>query len=279
MKLTFTFFVAFIPVFFTHAQDYQRRPWMPLESRVGLAIGIGNLTYLDKNSSPLIYQSKPKHVRLFYNLESNDFLFIVNLDVKVGSNAPKDHPYRMLIFREEDYRGKKEEKKFPTGGSFLAGKISVGAFYKIKSTQESTLKVAVGGSLTNELFYPQGWTTGGIFNSLNISPEAWTQHWVDEHHSFTASFRVPLVSYLARLPYDNTVSKPEKNVLGGFLDNAKWVGPKKFFAPSISIGYNYQINQNWGSGLNYEIGWYSIQQPQAMRAVSQSLLANFYHQF
>lgn len=261
------------------AQDGNSRPWMPLENRIGVAVGISNINYLDKNSSPLVYQSKPKNLRLFYNLESNSFLFSIDLDLKVGSNAPKYHQNRNLYFQEEDYKGKKEDKKFPAGGSLLAGRISVGGFYKIHSTQESTFKVAVGGRVMNELFYPQGWNTGGMFNALTLSPEAWTQHRIDEHHSFIASVRIPALTRLTRLPYDNTVSAPEKNQVQGFFRNSSWVGPKGFLAPALSVGYNYQINSHWGTGLNYEFGWYNIQQSQSMRATSQSLLANFYHQF
>jgi hypothetical protein len=279
MKLTLTLAVLLIAGFAAHAQDYVNRPWMPLENRIGLAMGIGSITYLDKNSSPLVYQSRPKNLRIFYNLESNDFLFSVDLDVRMGSNAPKYHQDRMLYFQEEDYKGKKEDKKFPAGGSFMAGRISLGAYYKISSTQESTFKVAVGGRIMNELFYPQGWNTGGMFNALSFSPEAVTQHRVNEHHQFTASIRIPVVARLSRLPYDNTVSAPDKNQVEGFFRNSSWVGPSKFLAPAMTLGYNYQINTRWGAGLNYELGWYNIQTPQQMKAVSHSLLANFHHQF
>ena len=279
MKLTLTIAALLITGLAANAQDYAARPWMPLENRIGLALGIGSITYLDKNSSPLVYQSRPKNLRIFYNLESNTFLFSVDLDVKMGSNAPKYHQDRTLFFQEEDYKGNREDKTFPAGGSFLAGRISLGGYYKISSTQESTFKVAVGGRIMNELFYPQGWNTGGLFNALSFSPEALTQHRVNEHHQFSASVRIPLIARLSRLPYDNTVSKPDKNQVQGFIHNCSWVGPSKFLAPAITLGYNYQINTRWGAGLNYELGWYNIQTPQPMKAIGQSILANFHHQF
>jgi hypothetical protein len=278
MKLRLTFAVLLIAGL-ARAQDYENRPWMPLENRVGLAVGIGSVAYLDRNSSPLIYESKPKNVRLFYALESNTFLFSLDLDVRMGGTVAKHHKNRTVYFQEEDYKGKKEDKKFPVGGSFLAGKVSLGAYYKIPSTQESTFKVAVGGRIMNEMFYPQGWTSGGMFNALSLSPEAMTQHRVDEHHQFSASVRVPLVARLSRLPYDNTVSAPEKNQVQGFFRNSEWAGPGKFLAPAMTLGYNYQINTHWGAGLNYELGWYNIQTPQPMKAVSKSMLANFHVQF
>ncbi len=279
MKLLWTLATIFTSLLTAYSQDYKARAWMPLESRIGLAVGIGSITYLDKNSSPLIYQSRPKNVRLFYNLENKNFLFSIDLDAKIGSTAPKYHKDRTLYFQEEDYKGKTDNKKFPAGGSFRAGRISVGAYYKISSTQESTFKVAVGGRIMNELFYPEGWTSGGIFNALSFSPEAWIQHRIDEHHSFITNVRIPIAARITRLPYDNTVSAPNQNQLNGFFRNSNWVGPSRFLAPAISLGYNYQINTRWGAGLNYELNWYSIQKSQSMKALSQSLLANFYHQF
>jgi hypothetical protein len=279
MKQLCLFSIIVFAGFAACGQDYQRRPWMALENRVGLALGIGSVTYLDKNSSPLIYQTQPKNIRLFYNLESNHFLFALNFDFRTGANRPKYHPNRTLFFPEEDYKGKKENKKFPAMGSFLGSRISLGAYYKISSTQESTFKVAVGGTIMNDLFYPQGWTSAGLFNALSFSPEAMVQHRVDDHHSFQTSLRIPLVTNLTRLPHDNTVSKPGKSILKGFFDNAGWVGPAKYLAPAMSLSYNYQINSHWGAGLHYDLGWYNIQRPQTLRATSQALLANFYHQF
>ena len=221
MKPRILFLLALLAALAVRGQDYQKRPWMPLENRIGLALGIGSVTYLDKNTSPLIYRGQPKNLRLFYNLESNDFLFAVDLDLRIGSNAPKYHSDRTLYFKEEDYTGKTEDKKFPAGGSFMTGRISFGAFYKISSTQESTFKVAVGARISNELFYPQGWTTAGLFNALSLSPEVIVQHKVDEYHSFTAGLRMPVVALLTRPTYDNTVSAPDKTIVGGFFRNTE----------------------------------------------------------
>jgi len=261
------------------AQENDERPWMPLESRIGIAVGLGSVSYLDNNSSPLIYRSRPANLRLFYNLESNKFLFSADLDLKRGSNSPKYHQGRTLFFREEDYKGEAEENKFDAGGSFMSGRFSLGFFYKIPSTQLSTFKVAIGVRAMDEMFYPQGWTTGGLFNAISFSPEAWTQHRADDKHSFTASVRLPLVAYVTRLPYDNTVSRPGETILGGFFNNSEWSLPDKFLAPAMTVGYNFQISQRWGAGLNYEFTWYNIQEPQAMKAVNHSFHGFFHHQF
>src|SRR5687768_3518661 len=84
------------------------RPWMPLESRIGIAIGIGTQTFLDNNTSPLVYRSKPKNLRLFYQLESNDLLVNFDIDVKMGGLKPLTEQDRMLVFEEENYKGEKQ---------------------------------------------------------------------------------------------------------------------------------------------------------------------------
>jgi hypothetical protein len=264
---------------FAQAQDLENKPWMPLENRIGLALGIGSVTYLDKNSSPLVYRSRPKNLRLFYNLEGNTFLLSIDLDAKMGGNGPKYHNDRTLFFQEEDYKGNTEDKKFPAGGSLLAGRISVGAYYKIPSTQQSTVKVAAGGRIMSEMFYPQGWNSGGMYNALSFSPEVWTHLRVNEQHQFTAAVRIPVVTRLSRLPYDNTVSAPDKNQVQGFFSNSTWASPATFLAPAMTLGYNYEVNARWGAGLNYDLGWYGIQTPQPMKALSHAILANIHHQF
>ncbi len=279
MKWNFLVIALLMTPLITRAQDTEMRRWMPTQNRIGLALGIGNVTYLDKNTSPLIYRSKPKNLRLFYNLESGRFLFSLDLDLKMGGASPKYHPGRTLFFQEQDDEGNSEDKKFPAGGTLLSGRLSLGAYYKIPSTQASTFMVAAGGRIMNELFYPQGWTSAGMFNALSISPEAWIQHRVNDHHAFTAGARLPVAALLTRLPYDNTVSTTGKTPAGGFFDKSQWAGPRKFLAPAISLGYQYQFNDRWGAGLNYDFNWYQIRQSQTMKAMNHSFLANFYHQF
>ncbi|HMQ61482.1 MAG TPA: hypothetical protein PKE06_12490 [Flavilitoribacter sp.] len=279
MKWKFAAIAFLMAISITRAQDLPMRRWMPTHNRIGLALGIGTVTYQDKNTSPLIYRSRPTSLRLFYNLESDRFLFSVDLDLKLGSTAPKYHPGRILYFQEADYEGNAEDKKFPAGGTLLAGRLGLGAYYKVAAAKESALKLAVGARVSNELFYPQGWTSSGMFNALSLGPEMLTQYRANDHHSFSASVRLPMTALLARLPYDNTVSSPNKTQTGGFFSRSQWVGLKKFAAPTLTLGYNYQFNPHWGAGLNYELGWYRIEQPQTMKAVNSSFLANFYHQF
>jgi hypothetical protein len=254
------------------------QPWMPLENRIGLAIGIGKVTYRDKNISPLVYQSPAKNVRLFYALESNHLLFSFDFDVKVGRLFPKHYRNRTMFFHEYDYKGKDEEKKFPAGGSFLGGRVSLAAYYKIESTQHSTFRTAAGVRISNTLFYPQGWTSAGIFNALSIAPEGAAQHRVDGHHDFTIHAGLPVATLLTRLPYHNTVSAPGKSLSGGFLSNTRWTGLSGYIAPSLGVAYRYQADQHWGAGLQYDLQGYIIRRPQTMKACTQSFLPNVYYQ-
>lgn len=279
MKWKFAAIAFWMAITITRAQDGLPRQWMPAHSRIGLALGISTVTYQDKNASPLIYRSRPKNLRLFYCLESDHFLFAVDLDLKLGGTAPKYHPDRTLYFQEEDYEGKAEEKKFPAGGALLAGRLSVGAYYKISPELDAPFKVAAGARLSEELFYPQGWTSAGLFNALSLSPEVRAQYRMNDRHVFAAAARLPVAALVARLPYDNTVSMPGKTQLGGFLGRTRWAGISRFAAPAFSLGYNVQLNSSWGAGLNYDFGWHRIEQPRTMKAVSNSILANFYHQF
>lgn len=279
MKLNFTVVIMAMAVSIASAQEKSERSWMPVQNRIGLALGIGSMTYLDKNASPLIYTSKPKNVRLFYNLETNNFLFSVDLDFKIGSTSAKYHPGRMLVFHEQDYKGKNEDKKFPAGGSLMAGRLSFGAFYKLNKHSFSATRVAIGGKIMNELFYPQGWTTPGLFNATSFSPEVLIQHKLNNRNSFVAHARIPVATRLTRLNYDNTVSAPHSTQFKSFFKNSEWVSVNKFIAPSFGLDYNYQINHKWGTGLNYEYTWYNINTTQSLKAVNQSLLANIHRQF
>lgn len=279
MKLIFLLMMSIGIIIPACGQGDPLRSWMPLESRIGMAVGIGSISYQDSNSSPLIYKASPKKVKFFYHLESNDFLFTVDLAFQAGKNGPKGLRDRVLFFQEEDYKGKTEDKKFPAGGSLLGGNLTLGAYYKISSTQESTCKVAVGAKVSEELFYPQGWTSAGIYNALALSPSAMVFHRFDQTHSVSAGVSMPILAKLTRLPYDNTVSKPEKNTLAGFFTNAKWAGPAKYLGPSIELGYQYHPSSRWGAGLQYEMATRRIPEPRLMKVWSQSFSASVFHQF
>lgn len=250
-----------------------------LRHRIGLAVGIGNIRYLDRNSSPLIYQSKPKCVRLFYNMEDDDFLFAIDVDVRVGGNSAKNHRGRMLYFREEDYKGHKEEKKFPVGGSFLAATVSLGAYYKLNGDADRAHDVALGGRIMNELFYPQGWTNSGMFNALSLAADAKGRYTADDVHVFSASAGLPVLTRLTRLPYHGSVSAPGKTQVAGFFRNSKWVGLAGYFAPAITAEYTYLFDSNWGAGIGYGWNRYSIEIPERMTGNAQTMRAHIQNQF
>jgi hypothetical protein len=247
-----------------------------VRNRIGLAIGIGHVRWTDKNSSPLTYQSIPKNVRLFYNLETEDIIVTVDLDVKMGGMKSKQHPNRTAFLQEEDYKGKKEDKKFPVGGSLLSGKLSLAGFYKT-SNREST-QAGLGIRLQEEMFYPQGWVSTGLFNAISIGPSVFGRRTSDQH-TFTATAHLPGISYVARLPYDNTVSAPNKTLMEGFFRNARWMGPGKFLPLTLAMNYQYQMNDHWGTGMLYELNTWRINHPQRMGAVSNALLVDLHGTF
>ncbi|RAW02699.1 hypothetical protein [Pseudochryseolinea flava] len=254
-------------------------PWMPMQNCIGLAIGLGTVSWLDKNSSPIDYTSKPKHVRLFYNLEVKSMLFTVDFDIKLGGMRAKHLAQRMVYFQEENYKGKKEDKKFPVGASFLAGKLSFGAYYKMKQSASAEFRVAPGIKLSNEMFYPQGWVSSGLFNAISFSPAANVQHRIDAEHDVTATVSLPVATYLARLAYHNTVSAPNKSLIEGFIRNSAWAGLGRFFSPAAELQYHYQFHNHIGTSLTYGFNYYLIEQSQPMRATSHTFLAGIHNQF
>lgn len=256
-----------------------RRPWMPLENRVGIAFGIGKHTFLDENTSPLVYQSKPKNLRLFYQLESNTVLLSVDIDMRLGTLQPIEPRNRMLVFEEETLQGEKKTKRFPAGGSFLGAKVSLGGYYKIKSTQESTFKVAAGLRIAQEVFYPQGWTVSGLMSAINFAPQAIVQHRINGDHRVTTALRLPVAAYVTRPPYHNSVSYPGVKQVQGFFKNSEWTGIQKYITPELTVSYDFRISDYWGTGITYDFAWYQVETEKRLRAESHALRANIYTQF
>ena len=270
-------FILLVHTLFSQSADPQS--WLQAKNRIGISLGIGSVAYVDRNVSPLIYQSRPKNLKLYYTREIQNLMFTADLDLKIGGNAPKQFKNRTLYFQEEDYKGNKDEKKFPAGGTFIAGRVSIGAHYKVPATMTNSTRVAAGIRVMNEMFYPQGWTTGGIFNATSLSPEVLVQHRFNNQHNVNASFKLPMLARVTRLPYDNTVSSPNTGTIEGFFKNSSSEGLKHFFNPSFNLNYNYLFASRWGVGLNYDFSYYNIQKSGILKATNQSLLANFFHQF
>lgn len=240
-----------------------------VRNRIGIALGIGHVRWTDKNNSPLTYKSVPKNVRLFYNLETDDAIITVDLDVRMGGLKSKEHPDRTIFFREEDYKGKKEDKKFPVGGGLLAAKFSIGAFYKTSNDV-----TAVGIRMQEEMFYPQGWVSSGMFNAISFTPAFLAQK-IDNRHQLSATLHLPGIAYTTRLPYHQTVSAPNKTLLEGFFRNASWKGPGGYTPFGLALNYYYQEEESWGIGGTYELNSYSIRDPERMKSLSNALLFHY----
>jgi hypothetical protein len=255
-----------------------RNPWMDRENRIGISIGIGTVTFREKNTSPLVYRSRPPGLRLFYQLETNNTIITADLELKAGPMRPKRFPDRTLVFEEEDYKGNKQIKKFPVRGSFLGARVSVGGYYKIRSTQLSTFKTAAGIRFSNQMAYPQGWTTTGVFNALSIAPAAIVQHEINEDHRLASGLSVPVLTRLTRIPYHGSISYPNTGTTGGFFRNPTWATLPGFIAPSFNLSYDYTFNESFGAGLNYQRDHVFIRGSSPLRYSAQSLSPQFYYQ-
>ena len=180
-----------------------------------LGIGYQRTWMVDKQASPLKYQTSEKTFSLGYINKSANALFNIELIGAFGDFFPTG--YRNRKFYNPGYNDDGTPKK-DSGrlvGTLYNARFNVGYLRKINSgfttIGHSKLESQryAGASLSNQLFYTDNIVRTGWLNSTSLDAVYQYFGLLDQKHSFTFKITIPLFARNSRLPYHNSISSPD----------------------------------------------------------------------
>jgi hypothetical protein len=217
----------------------------------GLRLGFNRMAVLDQNTSSLVYRGNIPMLGFEYQAYEENGYLIGRLQLGHGSFASKSYPGRSISFLSQNVKGETDTVTVPMSGANTLGRLEFGYLQKINPGRQ--VEVAAGGIVSNELFYPQGFTMPGLMNVAALSPALQLSYLTDAKSFFSIGLTMPLVSAVSRSAYHNSVSLPGGSKAGGFFRQGTAVqGFNQHRQMKIAASWHYRVGSRWLAGLHYD---------------------------
>lgn len=247
----------------------------------GLRIGIGyqRTWLLDKQASPLKYQTREHTFLLGYGHTSNVGKWYAQVNGAFGRMFPTGFGNRMWYTEKYDTNGTRTLDSSRLVSSFYHGYFSAGYMKKVSQgmsffgKEKMTNQNYVGGALTNQLFYTDNIVRTGWMNSTSVNAEWVREMQYSARHFLSVKFSVPLFARNTRLPYHNTVSSAEGDseikTIAKQGSRFAWLG--NFQNIRVDAAYEYALNRNVGLGIHYIGQWLSYEYQKPLRLFQNNI--------
>jgi hypothetical protein len=262
MKKTFT--ILLLTIFLAGVIQAQKNQFQ-------IGIGYQRTWMVDKQASPLKYQTSERTFSLGYFHTGSKAKFNVQLNGSFGDFFPTGFHNRQLYNPGYNNNGTPKKDSFPFVGTLYNARIKVAYLkqvsngYSVIGKEKLYSNNYVGASLNNQLFYSDNFVRTGWFNSSSVNPEFEHAAVYNTRHSINIKISIPLFARNTRLPYHNSISSPEgDNGIKSFFKQGSpfgWFG--NFQNIQLDAGYEYSVSNHVGLGMHYFGQWlhYNYEKP------------------
>ena len=244
---------------------------MAQENKFTLGVGYQRTWMLDKQASPLKYQTSEKTILLGYDHTGSKGIFGAQINGALGDFFPTGFKGRQMYDPgyNDDGTPKKDSSYIP--GTLYNGRIKISyvrqatSGYNVIGKEKLYSHNYYGASLNNQLFYSNNIVRNGWLNSASFNGEYMHTALLNTNHFFSIKISIPLFAENTRLPYHNTISSPigESNIKTFFREGSRFAWFGNFQNIQIDAAYEYNISNHWSMGVRYFGQWlhYSKEKP------------------
>jgi hypothetical protein len=241
------------------------------QNKFQLGIGYQRTWLLDKQASPLKYQSSEKTFSLGYAHTGNSGKFNTQLNGALGDFFPTGFYNRKMYNPGYNEDGTPKSDSGLLIGKLYKARFNIGYARQVSSGfsmvegKKWEHRNYMGASFSNQLFYTDNVVRTGWMNSSSVNADFQYDAIFNSRHSFSVKILIPIFARNTRLPYHNTVSSPDgnSNVKTFFKKGSRFAWLGNFQNIQFDAGYEYAISKNFGMGLHYFAQWlhYSYEKP------------------
>lgn len=241
------------------------------QNKFTLGIGYQRTWMLDKQASPLKYQSSEKTFSLGYSHSGNKSFFQADINGALGDFFPTGFFNRKWYNPSYNDDGTPKQDSGLLMGKLYNARIKM-SYLRATTNGYNTIGKNklyshnyAGASLGNQLFYSDNIVRTGWLNSTSFNAEAMHTAVLNTKHLFSIKLSIPLFARNTRLPYHNSISSTdgESNLATFFKQGSRFAWLADFQNIQIDASYEYSLNKNLNLGLHYFGQWlrYSKEEP------------------
>lgn len=236
-----------------------------------VGIGYQRTWMVDKQASPLKYQSSEKTFLIGYEHENAKARFDIKVNGALGDFFPTGFAGRLWYNPGYNNDGTPKNDSSTITGKLYSARIKIG-YYRAVSPGYSKLgnnaihtQQYVGGSLNNQIYYSDNILRMGWLNSTSVNADYAHKILINTKHQVDLKISIPLFARNSRLPYHNTISagNGDSNVKTFFKQGSRFASIIDFQNIQIDASYEYAISKRLGVGIHYFGQWlrYSHEKP------------------
>jgi len=241
------------------------------QKKFTVGLGYQRTWMLDKQASPLKYQTSEKTVLFVYDRTGSKGIFSAQLNGALGDFFPTG--FKSRKWYDPGYNGDGTPKKdsFNMPGTLYNGKIKLSYLRQVTSGYNVIGKGKLyshnyfGASLNNQTFYSDNIVRTGWLNAASFNAEYLHTATLNTKHFFSLKVSVPLFAQNSRLPYHNSISSSlgESNIKTFLKRGSKFAWLADFQNIQVDAGYEYSLSDRFSMGIRYFGQWlhYSKEKP------------------
>lgn len=214
-----------------------------------LGLGYKITSILDRNTSHLVYASNNPLLKVRLTGIHSHGLVRGQITAGRGQLFSRDFPNRTITFSEEDVHDQIKNVEVPMRGNLSFLRCSMEYLRKVQTS--GNFVTYVGGRLQEEVNFSQGFVTPGLMNSFSLAPSLETQ-FTGQQSFFSIGISIPLIAFITRSAYHNSVSLPEIKRFNGFWKNGtSFQSISDHREINIYARYFQSINKRLSGGIEY----------------------------
>ncbi len=241
-----------------------------------ITLGLDFWRALDNNASPLKYKSNQTELGFHFDYFTGRSVFTLGIIGSLGTLYPDDFRERKVYFIEQEYGGKTKTVSVQANGSLIGLKLVAGYHY-ITGLPGSKNYPEPGVVISESAFNPTGFTRPGLMNLFSLEPSFIYIHDFSGFTGIQLFGDFPLLSLVTRLPYNNTISLPGKNVISGFfLTGTKFSSLRNVQGIDTGMNIRFKMGNSVMSTLNYKYDWIYVKNPRSLNMSINSVSGNLF---
>lgn len=237
---------------------------------LGLSLGYADYGVGDRAATALVYRGDAGVGRFEYVGERGHLRWSGSVGFAMGPYRAAHHPDRVAVFGTLGVDGVADDVAVPIRGRVLVPVASLGLDGKWSFGRVTVL---AGGTFDYELFYPQGFVTPGLMQSLTFRPALRVRVDASAAHRFEVGVTTPLAAWVVRMPYHQSVSVPGEGQAGGLVRlGSRFQGPGTLQGFGVDVRYRYRLGRRVGLTARYQFAWLRNELPRLLSRAEQQVL-------
>jgi len=242
------------------------------QNQFRIGVGADYIKTVDLMYSPNMFKSFRTDVQLGYSLKSKSGIFSSDLNIFLGTLKPNSGSDLVIYAKETDIHGVENIEHKELQISQIGFNLRLGYLHEVQQLRSSSKALYLGGSLEESLTYVPAFLSIGVINYGSFNAKARFDYFLKNGKPIIFELATPLISVVTRLPYHQSLGRPDEPILKTyFTGNNKVETLNHFQNVRFSIKYPVLVRKRIAFDIMYAASWMHYYKPNHLTQAGSQL--------